>query len=330
LTTDLDLTIAIGDYDQVSDLTSGRISVPGVRLRPLHLPVEQIFGRLAAGAEWEISEFSMGKFSSMVAAGEDSLVGLPIFPSRVFRHSSIYVGSDSSLAAPEDLAGKRIGIPEWAQTASIYTRGILAEHHGVALDGVQWFQAGVNEPGRREKVRLSLPEGVSVTPVPDRSLSEMLVSGQLDAVMSARPPAPFTDGMGTIRRLIADYPAVERAYFDKTGVFPIMHGLVLRRDVHERHPWVARNLLEGFEAAKQASLVRMRDVTASWLPLPWIAARTAEAEVMFGEDPWPYGVESNWNTLDTFLRYGFEQGTCVRRLAPEELFPRELATTVLV
>jgi len=326
----VDLTIAVGDYDHIRDVTSGRIAVPGVSVRSLALPVEEIFARFFEYREWEVSEFSFGKYSALVAAGDRSLVGLPVFPSRMFRHSSMYVRTDSEISSPSELAGRRIGIPEWAQTAAIYSRGILADVYGVPLSDVEWVQAGVNSAGRREKVTVNLPEGVSLTRVDDRSLNEMLVAGDLDAVFSARPPVAFSGKSGVLRRLVSDYPVQERNFYESTGVFPIMHVLVMRADVHERHPWIAKNLVDAFDAAKRASLARLGEITASWIPLPWVSAQVEAATELFGDDPWPYGVEPNRKTLETFLRWGFEQGVCADHLAPEELFAQSTLGHVIV
>jgi 4,5-dihydroxyphthalate decarboxylase len=324
------LAMAVGDYDHVRDVSSGRIPVEGVKLTTIHLPVEQIFQRFHVHRDWEISEFSFAKYVSMVAAGDDSLVAVPVFPSRVFRHSSIYVRANGDVRTPADLIGGRIGIPEWAQTAAVYTRGLLQEDYGVELTGVRWIQAGVNRPGRRDRAHVSLPDGVTVESMPDRSLNEMLVAGDLDALLSARPPTDFTNGSGALRRLFPDYVPVERAYYERTRIFPIMHVLVIRADVNARHPWVARNLVDAFEAAKRSSLARVSDVTASCLPLPWMPAREEDAVDLFGEDPWPYGIDANRPTLEAFLRMGYEQGVCVRHLQPEELFSASALASVIV
>jgi 4,5-dihydroxyphthalate decarboxylase len=185
---------------------------------------------------------------------------------------------------------------------------------------VHWVQAGVNQPGRSEKVDLHLTDGVTVTQVPDRSLDEMLHAGDLDAVFSAHPPASFERGDPAIVRLFSDYEPVEREYVARTGIFPIMHVVVIRADVLHAAPWVARNLFTAFVQAKEASLARLAEMTASRVPLPWVPARLAEMRQLIGPDPWPYGVEANRVTLDAFTRYAHEQGVAARRLDPEELF----------
>lgn len=313
------LTLAMSGYDHTRDLESGAVGVEGVDLTCLTLPVEEIFFRFLHYREWHVSELSMAKYVALRASGDTSLTAIPVFPSRVCRHSSIFVrrGGPSD---PKELAGARVGVPEWAQTASVYSRALLQYEWGVDLRDVSWFQAGVNTPGRKEKVDLSLPEGVSLTPVPDRSLEEMLLAGDLDAVLSAHPPEAFDRGGGEIVRMFPDYLPLEREYVARTGVFPIMHITVIRSDVLEDAPWVAANLLSAFEEAKRRSLARLAEMTASRVPLPWVPATLQEMAGMLGGDPWPYGVEANRVTLGAFTRWAHEQGVAARLLEPEDLF----------
>jgi 4,5-dihydroxyphthalate decarboxylase len=326
--TRLRLTLAIGDYDHTRDVALGAVRPDGIELIHLALPVEEIFFRFTKFREWDVSEMSFGKVVALASQDDHGLVPLPVFPSRVFRLSSIYVRGDGPVRSPGDLAGKRIGVPEWAQTAAIYTRGYLAHELGLALADIEWVQAGLNEAGRVEKVALKLPPGIRLRPVRDATLDDMLLGGELDAVLSARPPRGFAEGR--ITRLYPDYREPEEAYFRKTGVFPIMHVVALRRDVFERDPWVAMNLFKAFEEAKRRSLARLADVTASHAPLAWIGDYSARIQRLFGDDPWPYGAEANRPTLEAFLEFAFEQGVCHRRLAVDELFPAELATSYRV
>ena len=318
------LTLAIGEYDHVRALFDGTVPVMGVDLTVLRLPIEEMFYRFLLRGEFDVSEISFAKLVALEAQGDSRFVPLPIFPSRVFRHSSIYVRGDGDIGRPEQLAGKRVGVPEWAQTAAIYSRGLLAHEYGVDLASIHWHQAGVNEPGRREKVTLDLPAGFRLTVVADRSLSEMLLAGDLDAILSARPPAPITAGDSRVRRLFADYRDVEVAYARKTGIFPIMHVIALRREVFDRDRWLAMNLFKAFDEARLRSLERAADITASFFPLPWVPDELRRARELFGADPWPYGIEANRTTIDAFLNYAFEQGVCRRRLTAETLFPSEV------
>jgi 4,5-dihydroxyphthalate decarboxylase len=314
------LTLAVNDYDHVRDLASGAVPVEGVALTCLHHPVEEIFFRFPRFKEWEVSELSLAKYCSLRAAGDDSIVAIPVFTSRSFRHSAIFVRPDGPVDDPSALAGARIGIPEWTQTATVYARGVLAHEHGVAVEGVSWFQAGTNEPGRIEGIAVSIPPDISVMPLPERTLTDLLLEGELDAVIAAHPPDAFADRSGRIVRLFSDSRAVEEDYFRRTGVFPIMHVVVLRADVHERYPWVAMNLFTAFEEAKRRSVERALDANAPRFPVPWGPANALRAEQLFGRDFWPYGVEPNRRTLETFLGYAFEQGVCARRLTVDELF----------
>ena len=323
----IDLSVALGDYDHTRDLTGGQVQVEGANLIVLNLPPEEIFFRFTFHREWDVSEMSMGKYISLRSQGDKSLTAIPVFVSRVFRHSMIYVRDDGKITRPGQLKGRRIGVPEWAQTATIYCRGMLTHEAGVPLASVQWIQAGVNEAGRVEKVKLKLPKGVRYKSVPERSLNDMLLAGDIDAILSARPPKAFGKG---VRRLIEDFEQAEEAYFRKTGIFPIMHVVVIRTELFDRHPWLAMNLLKAFEESKRRSLARMSDITASHVPFAWVPGYAARMRALFGEDFWPYGLEKNRTTLEAFLQFGFEQGVCHRKLAAENLFPKQVLASYKV
>ncbi|HUZ21988.1 MAG TPA: hypothetical protein VMU75_15615 [Acidimicrobiales bacterium] len=319
------LTLAISDYDHTRDLTDGRVRPEGVELTCLSLPVEEIFFRFINYREWHASELSFAKYVSMRASGDDSITAIPVFPSRVCRHSSIYV-TRGGPAHPKELAGKRIGVPEWSQTASVYTRSLLVHEWGVPLTDVEWFQAGVNQAGRTEKVRLHLPDGVRLTQVTDRTLDEMLHAGDLDAVFSAHPPRSFELGDPGIVRLFPDYRPIEEEYVRRTGIFPIMHVLALRSDVLDEHPWIAMNLLSAFEEAKRRSEERLSDITASRVPLPWLPEYASGLRGLLGGSVWPYGLEPNRTTIEAFLRFAAEQGVAARLLQAESLFAPQVLT----
>jgi 4,5-dihydroxyphthalate decarboxylase len=324
----LRLTLALGDYDHTRDVVHGAVEPEGIELVWLNLPVEEIFFRFTRYREWDLTELSFGKYAALRSQDDASVVALPVFPSRVFRLSSIYVRPEGPIRTPADLAGRRIGVPEWAQTAAIYTRGYLAHELGLRLADIEWVQAGVHAPGRVEKVALKLPAGLRLRPAPEKTLTGMLLSGELDAVLTARPPRAF--GEGKLARLYPDYRAAEEAHFRKTGVFPIMHVLAVRREVLDRDPWIAMNLVKAFEEAKRRSLARLADITASHAPLAWLGDYVAELRKIFGDDPFPYGLEPNRRTLEAFLQFAFEQGVCHRRLSPEELFPPQVLTSFKV
>lgn len=314
------ITFAISQYDHVADIISGSVRPEGVALNVLVLPIEEVFYRFIRYREWAVSEMSFGKYVSLVSQGDTSLTAIPVFPSRVHRHSAIYVRSDNGLTDPKELEGKRVGIPEWAQTAGIYLRGVLAQEYRVDLAKVKWVQAGVNMPGRIEKVDLDLPAGVVIERRPETTLNAMLLAGEIDACLTAHPPECFKSGDARVQRMFPNYKQIEQAFQEKTGIFPIMHVIAIRRDVLDRFPWLARTLFSALEKAKDNSLRRLREATASRAPLPWIQAY-AES---FGPDPWPYGIEPNLTTLEAFLRFSHEQGVCHRRVAVGELFPPQL------
>ena len=326
----LHLTLATTDYDHVRDLVNGVVRPEGAVLTALVLPVEEIFYRFIKNREWDVSEMSFGKFIGYASQGNSPFVGIPVFPSRVFRHSAFYVRTDRGIGRPKDLEGKRVGIPEWAQTAGIYARGFVSETAGVDLRKVHWVQAGMNEAGREEKVEFKLPAGIQYQQRRDTSISAMLLSGEIDATISARVPDAFEKGGGKITRLFPDYRTEEARYHAATGIYPIMHVIAMRRAVFDRYPWVAMNLFKAFDEAKRRSLARIQDLTASRIPVPWAAALADEWCKNFGPDPFPYGLEENRKTLDAFCRFAHEQGVTVKRLAPDDLFPKEVQASVRV
>ena len=326
----LHLTLATTEYDHVHDLTSGTVRPDGIVLTAFNLPVEEVFFRFIKNHEWDVSEMSFGKFIGFASHGNSPFVGIPVFPSRVFRHSAFYVRTDRGITSPKDLEGKTVGIPEWAQTAGIYARGFLAESAGVDLSKIKWVQAGMNEAGREEKVEFKLPLGIQYSQRRDTSISALLLAGEIDAAISARVPNAFAQGGGKIARLYPDYRKDEMAYHAATGIYPIMHVIALRRVVFERYPWVAMNLLKAFDDAKARSVERIRDLTASRLPVPWAAAIAAEFSKNFGDDPFPYGLEANRKTLEAFCRFAHAQGVTGTRLTPDDLFPKEVRASVRV
>jgi 4,5-dihydroxyphthalate decarboxylase len=311
----LELSLAISDYDHTREVGTDRVPVEGIDVNMLDYEVEEIFYRFTLHRDFDVSEMSMAKFVAQVAGDRPDILGLPVFPSRVFRLSNIYVNTDSGIEKPEDLRGKRIGTPEWAQTASVYTRGWLTDHVGVPLQEVDWRQAGVNQPGRVEKVNLNLPDGVSLTPEPERALGEMLASGDLDAAFSAHAP---------IIRLFEDYQSAEEAYYQETKVFPIMHVIAVRKEILDKDPWVAGNLFTAFKTARDRAVERLMEITASRVPLPWATHFTQVQQELLGADYFPYGIEPNRVTLEAFLKWTFDQGITQRHLAPEDLFPESL------
>ena len=320
------LTFATYDYDHVRDLATGLVRAKGIDLTHLQMDVEEIFYRFSNALEWDVSELSFAKYCSVQSQENPPFIGIPVFVSRVFRQSSFYLRRGGPVTIPEDMRGRRIGIPEWSQTATVYARGWMQHQVGIGLDEVEWVQAGVNEPGRVEMATLKLPDGVKYTQVPDRSLTEMLLAGDIDAMISAHPPEIFEQGNPEMVRLFPEYREVEQQYFSETGIFPIMHTLAIRRDVYEEHPWVPMNLLAAFEESKRRSVARLKNVTASQVPVPWGYDNVNKLHEQFfpGNNYWPYGIEPNRVTIEAFLQYCYEQGVCHRKMTPEELYPQEV------
>lgn len=320
----LPLTVAVSRYDHVNDLLTGAVPVEGVDLNVLDLPLHDIFFRFIHFADFDVAELSFAKYVSMISQGDDRFIALPVFPSRVPRHSAIYVRRDGPVRAPLDLAGRRVGVPEWAQTAGVYARGLLMHEFGLDLASVEWLQAGEDQAGRREKVPLKLPRGVTVRAVSDKSLGDMLVAGELDAILAAQPPRHYIAGHSNIARMFEDYLDIEYRYVETTGIIPIMHTVAIRRELLDRHPWIAANLLAAFEKAKERSVERALYGGMTYFPILWSSEYAQRSRKLFGEQYWPYGVEANRRTLEPFLRYAHEQGVCHRLLKVEELFPPQV------
>lgn len=312
------LTMAVGDYDHVRDLSAGG-GIPGVHLELVRLPVSEIFARFLKDRPWDITEMSLGVYANLLSRGDTTLIALPVFTSRMFRHSAIFVRRDGGIAEPRELSGKTVGFPDWAHTAGVYVRGWLQHEQAVDLASIEWVQAGVNAPGLRPHVPLSLPPGIAHRAEPAKCLNDMLVAGEIDAIISAHQPTGAL-GAGPLRCLIRPDPVPEAAYYRRTGVFPIMHVVAVKRSVLERLPTLAAELYRALVAAKDRSLARMDGQLVSSYPLPWIASCLENARRAFGADPWPYGVEANHATLSAFLAYAAEQGVTHRPVALEELF----------
>jgi 4,5-dihydroxyphthalate decarboxylase len=326
----LTVSIATTDYDHFRDFRTGAVTAEGIDPIWSLLAHHEVFARFTFDREWDVAELSLAKFSAQVTRDNPDIIGLPVIASRLFRFGSIYVNKNAGIRTAQDRAGKRVGSPEWAHSAAVWMRGWLSESAGVGLGDVEWFQAGTTTPGRIEKVELALPEGVRLTRVPDRSLSEMLAAGDLDACIIARPPDCFRHGHPDIVRLFPDFEERELEYFRTTGVWPIMHIIALRRRLLDAHPWVARNLYNAFVESKRRSVERLTDPAVSRYPLPWLPAYAARMRELMGGDPFPYGVEENRPTWERMLRYTHEQGIAHRLVTPEDIFPSGISTKVIV
>jgi 4,5-dihydroxyphthalate decarboxylase len=319
--TNLNLSVAACDYDHVRDLMSGKVRAEGIDVTPLtFVEPHLIFHQATHFSDFDVCELSFGRYTSLLSTGENDKVALPIFPSRVARIGALYVRAGSKIKKPEDLAGARVGLPEWAITAAVYAKGWLSEHIGIDLASIKWFQTGIDEPGRPEPVKLKLPKGVSVTHVPDRSLTDMLLADDIDCVITALPPKPFREGSDKIVRLVQDSQAAERDYYKKTGIYPIMHVVAVRKSILEAHPWVAVSLMDAFETAKNNAVDRALRGSHSAFPIPWGYDAALAARALFGGDFWPYGLDKNRKTIEAFVRFAHDQGVAHRKLTPEELF----------
>ena len=320
----LRLTLACWNYDRTRGLADGTVRPEGIDLEYLGLDVEETFFRMLRHREFDAAEMSLSSYTVTLGRDDPSFIAIPVFPSRLFRHSCIFVSEKSGIREPRELAGRRIGVPEYQMTAPVWIRGILQDEYGVAPASVQYLTGGVEEPGRTEKIALDLPAAIRIAPIgATQTLAQMLAVGEIDALYTARTPSTFAMRPGTVRRLFPDYVAAERDYFRRTKIFPIMHTVVIRRDVYRADPWVAQSLQKAFVEAKRRARADLEHTHALASMLPWQVAHVEEARRELGDDWWPYGFVANRAVLDTFLRYHHEQGLSRRRLRPEELFAPE-------
>jgi len=320
----LKLSLACWDYDRTRALADGSVRAEGIDLLCLNLPVEETFFRMLRKREFDCAEMSLSSYVLTLQQKNPPFVAIPVFPSRFFRHSCIFVNSRSGITRPGQLAGKRIGVPEYQMTAAVWIRGILSDEFGVPAHAARYLTGGLEEPGREEKLKLSLPAKFRVRPIgPRQTLAAMLASGEIDALHSARAPSTLRSNPKAVRRLFEDYVAVEREYYRRTRIFPIMHTVVIRRELYREHPWVAGSLTKAFAAAQKKTYADLGETAALKAMLPWLVAHVEEARREMGADWWSYGLAPNRHVIETFLRYHREQGLSRRRLAPEDLFAPE-------
>jgi 4,5-dihydroxyphthalate decarboxylase len=320
----LRLTMACWNYDRTRALMEGRVPIDGVDLTYLNLPVEETFFRMLRHREFDVAELSLSSYTLSLFRDDSPFIAIPVFPSRYFRHSCIYVNADSGIREPKDLIGKRIGNPEYQMTAPVWIRGILSDEYGVPVTSVTYLSGGEEQAGRTEKIPLSLPPEIRLESIPpDKTLSRMIETGEIDALYTARAPSTFFNGSGKVRRLFEDHQTVERAYYRKTKIFPPMHIVAIRRDVYEKNRWVAQSLFKAFVAAQKEVYSELRETGALMHMLPWLTSHVEETEKLMGADFWPYGYEPNIHALSTFLRYHYEQGLSKRLLTPKEIFAPE-------
>jgi 4,5-dihydroxyphthalate decarboxylase len=319
------LSLGCWNYDRTRALLEGRIQPDGIDLTYLNMPVEETFFRMLRHQEFDVAEMSLSSYTVSLFKEQKHFIAIPVFPSRFFRHSCIYVNTKSGIKEPKDLIGKKIGNPEYQMTAPVWIRGILQDEYGVPVDSVTYYTGGEEEPGRPEKLKLDLPPNIKVQPIGERdTLAAMLRDGDIDGFYTARMPSSYkAGGLGNVRRLFESYMEIEQAYFRKTRIFPIMHTVAIRRTLYEQYPWVAMSLYKAFVQAQRETYDDLYVTAALKAMLPWLTKHVEDARSLMGDDFWPYGFAPNRETLATFLRYHHEQGLSKRLLKPEELFAPE-------
>ena len=328
----LHIDFACCDYELLRPLRDGAVRAEGMEINfiPISKPPE-VHWRMAIHAEFDVAEMSLGTYVAGKSHGDFPLVGIPAFVYRRFRHSAAYVNSDAGIRRPEDLKGKRIGVPEWQMTATIWIRGILQDEHGVAPKDVHWLAGGLESSGRREKIPLKIPPEIKLDNIPaGKNLSAMLVAGEIDALITAQVPEPYVKRVPQVRRLFPNSRETEADYFRRTSIFPIMHVVVVREESYRRHPWLAQSLFKALNEAKNVCAESFHKSNGLHCILPWAGDHIEETRALMGADFWPYGVEANRKTLETFLRYCTEQGISQRDITVEELFASETLDTFRV
>ena len=327
----LRLTLACEAYDRTVALRTGEVAPDGIELTYLALPVEETFYRMIRYREFDVAELSLSSYLLSLDSAERPFVAIPVYPSRSFRHNGIYVNTSAGIGSPAQLAGRTVGVAEYQLTAAVWIRGILAEFYDVPVASVRYRTGGLHAPGRTEKIALHLPADIDIAPVPEgRTLDDMLVSGDIDALYTPRTPRSFASGRPEVARLFTDSPAAEAEYFQRTRVFPIMHVIVIRREVYERDRWIAASLFTAFETARRLAMRGIDETASLRYMLPWLAHEVARTRQIMGEDYWRYGVDPDDPSLDTLLRYSHEQGLASRRWRPAELFAPEASDPVIV
>ena len=317
----ISITIAAGDYDRTRPIRDGRVAVEGCDVTYLAIGSSELFFRALRHQEFDVCELSFSNYMTQKQRGVAGYIAIPVFLSRVFRHSGIYIRADRGIDAPADLRGRAVGVPEYPMTAAVWQRGMLQDEYGVAPGDMRWRTGGMEQTGRVERTPFTPPNGVDITPIAaDKTLSGMLADGELDALMAPQAPSCFTRGAPNIVRLFPDYRAAEQAYYAKTGLHPIMHLVVVRDSLAERHPWLCASLYKAFREAKQLAIADLEKIGSLAVSLPWVGAELEATRALLGDDFWPYGVAENAKELETLIRYSHEQGLTERRLGVEELF----------
>ena len=317
----LAISLACTVSDRTRPILDGRVAVEGCDVTGLPGEPEDIFFRALRHGEFDVSELSFSSYLVVSSRGQSPYIGVPVFLSRAFRHSAIYIRTDRGIETPQDLKGRLVGTPEFQQTAALWVRGILADEYGVKASDIRWCQGGLEAPKQGERVPLTLPAEIEYQAVAaDKTLSGMLAAGEIDAIVSPRVPSCVAAGTAPVGRLFPDYRAAEETYFRKTGFFPIMHLVGVRRDLAERHPWLAANVFRAFVKAKAMAMQDLAQINALRVTLPWVGDDVARVQAVMGPDYWRYGVNENRAEIEALVRYAAEQHLTARPLTLEELF----------
>lgn len=311
--------------DRTRALETGEVSPAGIDLNYIvPASIGDLFRAVAARAEFDVAEFSLSTLMLMVGKGDNRLVGLPVFPSRAFRHEQIYINVKSRITQPSDLAGRLVGVSEYQMTAALWVRAHLQHDYNVPAEKIRWRTGGFHVPRHTVRMHIELPAGVELQQIPEGdTLQGMLLDGRIDALVSTEPPASFVAGDPRVARLFPDVRRVELEYFKRTGFFPIMHAVVMRRDVYEANRWIAMSLLNAFNEAKRIGREQLAYQGAYAVSLPWLSLETEELNTLFGGDAFPYGFQSNLRILEAMTTFAHEQGFTPRKLDPSELFAPE-------
>jgi len=311
----LRLTFACWEYDRTRALAEGSVRPDGIELTYLTLPVEETFFRMMRLREFDASEMSLSSYTASLNSPNPPFIAIPVFPSRFFRHSCIFISAKSGIRRPEDLKGKRVGVPEYQMTAPVWIRGILADEYGVKPTDVEWVQ------GRADRIGHKLPDGVRLTMAPQSvELGDLLARGDIDFMISANNPLSFRRGAPNVRRLFPNYAELEKDYYRRTKIYPIMHTVVIRRDIYDRDPWVALSLYKALVRAKHYSQQLMAETGSPKASFAWLQPLIEEEQSIIGKDWYPYGIEANRESIEALLQYSHEQGLSRRRVKLDELF----------
>ncbi|MDB3935311.1 hypothetical protein N9383_01150 [Granulosicoccus sp.] len=318
------ISLATWDHDRMMPLHDGRVTVDDVEIDSHLLPTSTLFPLAVQEAKFDVTELSVSSYLLQVARGTSAYTAIPAFPSRAFRHSGFFARRNAGIEMISQLSGRRIGVPEYQMTAAVWMRGIMNDEFGIDCDRIHWRTGGLDTGVRRERLPLALPHGMVVEPIEEgQTLQEMLLAGEIDGLLAPKPPQAFLDGNSDLIRLIPDFEKVEMAYFHKTGFFPIMHLLAIRKSLADEHPWMPRALFDASIIARDIALTRLRDVwlgNSNRLSLPWLNASMERMLSVLGDDYWSYGFKANRKELATICRYSLEQHLAPRLVAPEELF----------